>query len=101
MASRARTIKPNVAGAKAAYDAKLFQNMEVIWKKTGRQPSYEEMAAATTAYPMEAYAERFGSWLRACTAFIEYRQRTKGNMQFAQPVKPSWSGKKSFDEPKK
>lgn len=90
--------KPKTAAARAALDAKLFKNMEVIWKKIGRQPTYEEMKLASTVFPVEAYSERFGSWLRACTSFIEYRQRTKGNMQFAQPVKPSWSGKKSFEE---
>lgn len=89
--------KPKTAAARAAQDAKLFQNMEVVWKKTGRQPTYSEMEAATYAFPIEAYAERFGSWLQACSEFIKYRQRTKGNMQFKNPVKPSWSGKKSFD----
>lgn len=78
--------------SKATINAKLFANLELVWKKFGRQPSFSEMKGSGSAIPLEVYSERFGTWLRACSAFIQYRQRQKGNMQFKNPVKPEWSG---------
>lgn len=92
MAFKPQTTVSATAAGKAAVDAKLFANLEIIWKQFGRQPSYGEMKGSGSAIPLEVYSERFGSWLRACEAFIQYRQREKGNMQFRNPMKPEWSG---------
>ena len=74
---------------KLAFDTKLFANLEAVWKKLGHQPTYTEMKQSHSAFGIEVYSERFGSWLRACEAFINFR---KGNLQFKKPLKPHTRG---------
>jgi len=53
----------------------LFLNLEVVWKKLGRQPFYSEMKKPLSTYSVDVYCRRFGSWLKACEAFIKYKNQ--------------------------
>lgn len=53
-------------------DEELFRNLEGMWIHLGRQPRHREMVKPHSRYSKATYAERFGSWLKALTAFVEY-----------------------------
>jgi len=65
-------------GGKTGADAKyskeeLFDEMQRLWEKHGRQPLYEEMKREGRMSP-SAYETWFGSWIKAVHAFCEDRQ---------------------------
>lgn len=50
----------------------LFENLEEIWVKLGRQPNYDEVAKPYSKYSKDVYSRRFGSWRKALEAFVAY-----------------------------
>lgn len=50
----------------------LFENLEEIWVKLGRQPNYNEVSKPLSKYSKDVYARRFGSWRKALEAFVIY-----------------------------
>lgn len=58
-------------------ELKLFENILVLWQHYGRQPRISELALApssiSTANP---YRRRFGSWMNALKAFVDYANGT-------------------------
>lgn len=50
----------------------LFQNMEKVWTKLGRQPRYNEFHKPLSKYSAGTYENRFGSWRNALKEFILY-----------------------------
>jgi len=53
----------------------LFNNLEIIWRKLGRQLFYEEMRKPFSKYSIDVYCRRFGGWQKACKAFIKYKKK--------------------------
>jgi 5-methylcytosine-specific restriction endonuclease McrA len=50
----------------------LFINLEEVWIKLGRQPSFSEVSKPLSKYSKDVYARRFGSWRKALETFVEY-----------------------------
>ncbi|MCX5749032.1 MAG: HNH endonuclease [Candidatus Saganbacteria bacterium] len=50
----------------------LFNNIEEIWIKLGRQPRYQEVRTPLSKYCAGTYENRFGTWRKALEAFIDY-----------------------------
>lgn len=50
----------------------LFINLENVWTKLGRQPSYREMVRPLSKYHACTYERRFKGWRKALENFIKY-----------------------------
>ncbi len=50
----------------------LLQNIEEVWIKLGRQPLYKEMKQPISKYTPPPYEKKFGTFLKALEAFIEF-----------------------------
>jgi 5-methylcytosine-specific restriction endonuclease McrA len=50
----------------------LFQNLEEVWTRLGRQPRYEETCKPLSRYSSGTYEKRFGTWRKALEAFVVY-----------------------------
>lgn len=48
----------------------LFGNLQRIWTKVGRQPTFRDMCPPQSRYSLATYAHRFGTWRKALQAFI-------------------------------
>lgn len=59
---------------KKVSDNLLFENLEKIWIKIGRQPFYGEIKKPLSRYSIDTYTRRFGGWMKACEAFIKYKK---------------------------
>jgi hypothetical protein len=50
----------------------LFNNLEQVWIKLGRQPRIEEMTKKVSLYHGWTYKKRFGTWRKALQEFVNY-----------------------------
>jgi hypothetical protein len=50
----------------------LFQNLEEIWIKLGRQPRYAEVQKPLSQFHVGTYENRFGTWRKALEKFVAY-----------------------------
>jgi len=48
----------------------LFENLEEMWIKLGRQPSYREVQKPLSKFHAASYERKFGSWRKALEEFI-------------------------------
>lgn len=53
-------------------EEELFQNIEEIWVKLGRQPRNTEIQKPFSKYSAGTYEKRFGTWLKALKKFVAY-----------------------------
>jgi hypothetical protein len=53
-------------------DERLFENIEQLWIKLGRQPRKRDLASSSSEYSERPYTRRFGSWWKALEEFVEY-----------------------------
>jgi hypothetical protein len=53
-------------------DDDLFHNLEEVWIKLGRQPSYNDVEKPLSKYHVTTYAKRFGGWRNALEEFVKY-----------------------------
>jgi hypothetical protein len=53
-------------------DEELFENIELLWIKLGRQPSRRDMIPPLSKYSERPYIRRFGGWTKSLEAFVEY-----------------------------
>ena len=54
-------------------EQKLFDELERIWTKLGRQPTSTDIIKGNISkYSIDTYKRRFGGWRKALEAFIEY-----------------------------
>lgn len=65
-------------------DEELYENLEKIWIKLGRQPFYSEIKKPASKYCVDVYCRRFGGWMKACEAFIRFKKK---DPKFAKLVK--------------
>ena len=50
----------------------LFENIEQVWLKFGRQPRYQEMIKPVSHFSAGTYENRFGTWRKALKKFVEF-----------------------------
>jgi len=50
----------------------LFQNLEDVWIRLGRQPKRREMKQPLSKYSERGYVDKFGSWTKALETFVEF-----------------------------
>ena len=53
-------------------DKKLFENIELIWIKLGRQPKYGEIEKPLSRYSLGTYERRVGGWRKALESFVKF-----------------------------
>jgi hypothetical protein len=53
-------------------DERLFENILTLWQHSGRQPRRSELAKPPSTISKGPYNRRFGSWIAALEAFVEY-----------------------------
>jgi 5-methylcytosine-specific restriction endonuclease McrA len=61
-----------VARVQKITDKELFKNMESVWIRLGRQPTFREMQKPLSEYSTRPYLYRFGSFVKALQAFIGF-----------------------------
>jgi hypothetical protein len=58
-------------------DEELFENILTLWQHYGRQPSIRELASSPSSiFSRRPYSRRFGSWMNALSAFVDYANDT-------------------------
>ena len=66
----------------------LFNNLEEVWVKLGRQPRFPEMTQLNSKYSGYAYRRRFGSWLKALKVFVALINKEKDDSTLATILEP-------------
>jgi 5-methylcytosine-specific restriction endonuclease McrA len=54
-----------------ASEEELFENLEEVWNKLGRQPKFRDMSIPLSRFGARAYLARFGGWRKALEKFVE------------------------------
>ena len=62
----------NIKNLQDVTNEELFENLEEIWMKLGRQPRYAEIEKPLSRYSLGTYEKRFGGWRKALEKFVEY-----------------------------
>jgi hypothetical protein len=57
-------------------DEGLFENILTLWQHYGRQPRLKELASNPSCISESPYIRRFGSWMNALKAFVDYANGT-------------------------
>jgi hypothetical protein len=65
-------------------DEEYFRDLEDVWIKLGRQPTYGEMQK-NSRHAITGYARRFGSWRKALESFVDYMNRAEPVIEPVQP----------------
>lgn len=52
-------------------DEELFQNLEEVWTKLGRQPIQADMFPPLSNYSAGVYKRHFGTWMKALEKFVD------------------------------
>lgn len=53
-------------------DEELFENLETIWLKLGRQPRYTDISKPLSKFSVGTYEKRYGGWRQALERFVEF-----------------------------
>jgi hypothetical protein len=53
-------------------DDELFENIQDVWLKLGRQPKYRDMQIPLSKHSASVYLTRFGTWREALQQFVTY-----------------------------
>ena len=53
-------------------EEQLFQNLEEVWTKLGRQPRISEMFPPLSIYSAGTYKRHFGTWMRGLEKFVAF-----------------------------
>lgn len=53
-------------------EEKLFENLEEVWEKLGRQPRYTDIEKPFSKYSAGTYEHRFGSWRKSLESFVSF-----------------------------
>ena len=70
----------------------LFDNLETIWRRLGRQPRYHEVCKPFSKYSNGTYCKRFGSFRKALEAFVASIRESTTDVE-VHPAKPQKSKK--------
>lgn len=74
----------------------LFQNLEEVWIKLGRQPVFRDMKKPFSNFSALPYRTRFGTFRNALIAFVEFINSTK-----SEEIEPFWREEISNELPQK
>lgn len=77
-------LKPGSEWNKAPEKELLFEELQKIWEKLGRQPLYNEWNNLSK-YKNVLYDRKFGGWNKAIHAFIEDREKSDEEVVFNKP----------------
>ena len=89
-------------------DEEYLREIDRIWSRLGRQPKVKEMKKYGSKYGDNAYLRRFGSWIKACEAYVDWKNKPSVTSEridnivqvLEQPVKKSMSRKSvEYGEP--
>ena len=53
-------------------DSEMFENILNLWQHYGRQPRRKELESSPSTISQQPYSRRFGSWINALKAFVDY-----------------------------
>lgn len=70
-------------------DEELFENILMLWQHFGRQPRRREVDSNPSIISQQPYNRRFGSWMKALEAFVNYANGTGAELtehQFEVPA---------------
>lgn len=67
-------------------DDELFENIKLLWSSLGRQPRYSEVKAPASQFSAGTYENRFGSWSKALSKFVEWVNSDKPLINAIQEV---------------
>lgn len=68
----------------------LFDNIEKVWIKLGKQPSYTRMEEYGE-FSIGTYTKRFGGWRKALEAFVDYVNSTEIKIDESEPTSDTTS----------
>jgi 5-methylcytosine-specific restriction endonuclease McrA len=71
---------------KGATKEELFENIEEVWIKLGKQPTWRDMQSSISSYGPSRYEKCFGSWRKALERFVAYVNK-EGNVSSETGVK--------------
>ncbi|MGA3264790.1 MAG: HNH endonuclease [Terracidiphilus sp.] len=75
-ANALRRIGSGISSKVNYSDVELFDNILTLWQHYGRQPSVRELSSAPSViFSSKPYYRRFGSWINALRAFVDYANR--------------------------
>jgi len=77
---------------KRATNEQLFENLECLWERLGRQPKRPDFVKSLSRYSYDTYCRRFGSLRKALEAFV-------GSFDGDEPENHGQSKKKATDNP--
>lgn len=66
-------------------EEELFQNIEEMWVKLGRQPRVTEIQRPLSKYSPGVYENRFGTWRKALSKFVAYINNEESSSSGAAP----------------
>jgi hypothetical protein len=71
----------------------LLVELDRIWSQVGQQPIMSDLRRLKSKYSRKAYARHFGSWLKACEAYVDWKNksfseipRIKQTIKLSQPL---------------
>ena len=68
----------------------LFDNIEKVWIKLGKQPSYTQMEEYGE-FSIGTYTKRFGGWRKTLEAFVDYVNSTEIKIDESEPTSDTTS----------
>ena len=70
----------------------LFANVVDVWTALGRQPRKRDMSKPLSKFTPDPYVTRFGGWLPAMRAFVDYASKETDFTSLAIPPRPALRG---------
>ena len=67
----------------------LFINLQNVWLNIGKQPTFRDMKSPISNYTTHQYISKFGSWIKALEAFIEFINSNANNEKELSPKENS------------
>ncbi|MDP2682183.1 MAG: HNH endonuclease [Deltaproteobacteria bacterium] len=61
-------------------DEQLFENLQEIWIRLGRQPSRDALKRSNSKFGSATYEARFGTWNKALMAFVAWANKDGAKM---------------------
>lgn len=61
-----------IGNNKSISDEELFQDIERVWLKLGRQPTITDVKNGEFSFSQNTFTRRFGGWRKALEAFVNY-----------------------------
>jgi hypothetical protein len=71
-----RRAGPEISNRINLPDEELFENILMLWQRFGRQPRRREVDSSLSTISQDPYNRRFGSWMNALRAFVDYANGT-------------------------